>query len=54
MKDIEENKETVENENLIEDSSIEEIESPNYNYKWMIALLIVGIIGSFVFKYITK
>ena len=54
MKEAEENTESIENKNLNQDSSLEETETPNYNYKWMIALLIVGIIGSFVFKYITK
>lgn len=54
MNNHEENQEYHEDENIEIEQFQEEIETPNYNYKWMIALLLVGIIGSFVFKYITK
>jgi len=51
---MEEKSEIREEENNQSEQFQDELETPNYNYKWMIALLLVGIIGSFVFRYITK
>lgn len=37
-----------------EENFQEQKESPNYHFKWMIVLLLVAIIGSFVFKYLMQ